>query len=94
MPTNRRRVGRAGGSVITPRALELYREGLAASYERRIGIHFELHAELSADACLPSLLRDAPVFLLAVPDEGPYRELWAELKAELEAALEAANAAA
>ena len=91
MPTNRRRVGRTGGSVVTARAVELYREGIAIkpskNHERHVASR-KLVEELRADVCLPCLLDDAPCFLLAVMDEGPYRETWHELKAELAAAVQ------
>ena len=51
-------------------------------------LFFELHRELRVDTCLPNLLHPEPVFLLAVPDQAPYREQWAQLKAALEAAVE------
>jgi hypothetical protein len=51
-------------------------------------LSFALAAELRVDSLLPCLLDPEPVFLLAVPDERPYRKAWAELKAELDAAVQ------
>ena len=89
MPTNRRRVGRAGGSVVTDAAVRLYRQGIAiepGKYHDRHVVSRVLAEELRAETLLPCLLDDAPCFLLAVPDEEPYRQTWHDLKAELEAA--------
>lgn len=93
MPTNRRRVGRTGGGIVTDKAVALYREGIAIkpskNYERHVASR-KLAEELRVDVCLPCLLDSEPVFLLAVMDEGPYRATWHELKAQLEAANESA----
>lgn len=89
MPTTRKRVGRAGGGIVTEQAVALYREGLAIkpgkNYERHVASR-KLAEELRVDVCLPCLLDSEPCFLLAVMDETPYRATWRELKAQLEAA--------
>jgi hypothetical protein len=90
VPTNRKRVGRVGGSVVTDRAVSIYRNGLAErDRQKRNQASFALAEELRVDVCLPCLLERSPCFLLAVMDEGPYRETWAEIKAELDAAVQA-----
>ena len=94
MPTNRKRTGRTGGGIVTEKAVQMYREGLAMprgttpERQQRWAHSRNLHAELRVDTSLPDLLEPSPVFLLAVPDEAPYRESWADLKAALEARLE------
>ena len=95
MPTTRTRVSRhSGGGAITPRAVELYREGVACTGQARRFERYELsrqlHQALGVSVLLPCLLEDRPEFLLAVQDETPYRLQWHEIKSQLE---EARNAA-
>ena len=93
MPTNRKRKSRGSSYRITDRGVELYREAMATTDQRRL---FELARELHAELGLP-ITEHSPIWpaermwsLIATPQDFDHERSEARAR-QIQAALEGKN---